>query len=185
MFGIQARWQDVRFSSMIDRALSTPEQKADFPGCCRRRRRDEVAGGPITAPLGNGARIGGLKVTAEPSWFAIRPSGTEDLSKIYAESFRGPSDLRRYRTRRRRSLPPLSAIGTDRASVAIVGSSAIFRAGCARPFTAPGARFSRHRGSRSLAPAVPPGIRTPTAVAHGWPPPSSVLLPQAHCKWYR
>ncbi|MFZ1362724.1 MAG: phosphoglucomutase (alpha-D-glucose-1,6-bisphosphate-dependent) [Candidatus Nanopelagicales bacterium] len=57
----------------------------------------EVAGEPITAKLteapGNGAPIGGLKVTTESSWFAARPSGTEDVYKIYAESFEGPDHL--------------------------------------------------------------------------------------------
>ncbi len=46
----------------------------------------------VTAP-GNGAPIGGLKVTTESAWFAARPSGTEDVYKIYAESFRGPEHL--------------------------------------------------------------------------------------------
>ncbi len=58
----------------------------------------ELAGEPITAVLteapGNGASIGGLKVTTESAWFAARPSGTEDVYKIYAESFRGPAHLR-------------------------------------------------------------------------------------------
>ncbi|RLV49216.1 alpha-D-glucose phosphate-specific phosphoglucomutase [Nocardioides mangrovicus] len=58
----------------------------------------ELAGEPITAKLteapGNGAKIGGLKVTTESAWFAARPSGTEDVYKIYAESFRGPDHLR-------------------------------------------------------------------------------------------
>ena len=44
---------------------------------------------------GNGAAIGGLKVTTESGWFAARPSGTEDVYKIYAESFRGPDHLAR------------------------------------------------------------------------------------------
>ena len=56
-----------------------------------------LAGEQITARLteapGNGARIGGLKVTTESAWFAARPSGTEDVYKIYAESFRGPDHL--------------------------------------------------------------------------------------------
>ena len=43
----------------------------------------------------HGAPIGGLKVIAESGWFAARPSGTEDLYKIYAESFRGADHLRR------------------------------------------------------------------------------------------
>jgi phosphoglucomutase len=58
---------------------------------------DSLAGEPITATLteapGNGAAIGGLKVTTESAWFAARPSGTEDVYKIYAESFRGPEHL--------------------------------------------------------------------------------------------
>jgi len=57
----------------------------------------ELAGEPITATLteapGNGASVGGLKVTTESAWFAARPSGTEDVYKIYAESFRGPDHL--------------------------------------------------------------------------------------------
>jgi phosphoglucomutase len=57
----------------------------------------ELAGEPITAKLtrapGNDAAIGGLKVTTENAWFAARPSGTEDVYKIYAESFRGPEHL--------------------------------------------------------------------------------------------
>ena len=57
----------------------------------------ELAGEPITAKLtqapGNGAPIGGLKVVTESAWFAARPSGTEDVYKIYAESFRGQDHL--------------------------------------------------------------------------------------------
>jgi phosphoglucomutase len=57
----------------------------------------EVAGEPITAILtnapGNDAAIGGLKVETENAWFAARPSGTEDVYKIYAESFRGADHL--------------------------------------------------------------------------------------------
>ena len=57
----------------------------------------ELAGEKITAALttapGNGAPIGGLKVVAASGWFAARPSGTEDVYKLYAESFRGPEHL--------------------------------------------------------------------------------------------
>ena len=56
-----------------------------------------LAGDPITAILttapGNGAPIGGLKVTTEQGWFAARPSGTENVYKVYAESFRGEDHL--------------------------------------------------------------------------------------------
>jgi phosphoglucomutase len=58
---------------------------------------DELAGDKITDKLttapGNGAPIGGLKVVTEHGWFAARPSGTEDVYKLYAESFRGPDHL--------------------------------------------------------------------------------------------
>jgi phosphoglucomutase len=58
-----------------------------------------LAGDPITGKLtaapGNGAPIGGLKVTTERGWFAARPSGTEDVYKLYAESFEGPEHLAR------------------------------------------------------------------------------------------
>ncbi|MGE5220218.1 MAG: phosphoglucomutase, alpha-D-glucose phosphate-specific, partial [Chloroflexota bacterium] len=59
----------------------------------------ELAGEPITAKLtrapGNGAEIGGLKVAAQSGWFAVRPSGTEDLCKIYAESLRSEEHLKK------------------------------------------------------------------------------------------
>jgi phosphoglucomutase len=59
----------------------------------------ELAGEPIIAKLtkapGNGADIGGLKVVAQTGWFAVRPSGTEDLCKIYAESLRSEEHLKR------------------------------------------------------------------------------------------
>ena len=58
----------------------------------------ELAGDPITARLsrapGNGADVGGVKVTTQYAWFAARPSGTEDVYKIYAESFKGPEHLK-------------------------------------------------------------------------------------------
>ena len=57
----------------------------------------ELAGEPIVARLtrapGNDAPIGGLKVVTENGWFAARPSGTEDIYKIYAESFLGQAHL--------------------------------------------------------------------------------------------
>mgnify|MGYP001791749072 FL=1 len=66
---------------------------------------ESLAGEPITARItaapGNGARIGGLKVTTESAWFAARPSGTEDVYKIYAESFKGPEHLARVQAEAR------------------------------------------------------------------------------------
>jgi phosphoglucomutase len=59
----------------------------------------ELAGYPIEVVLtkapGNGAPIGGVKVITAQGWFAVRPSGTEDVYKLYAESFRGTDHLRR------------------------------------------------------------------------------------------
>ena len=79
-------------------AAATPAQKAKLGALTPADVTDtELAGDPITAILtaapGNGASIGGLKVQTEHAWFAARPSGTEDVMKIYAESFRGPNHL--------------------------------------------------------------------------------------------
>ena len=79
-------------------AAATREEKAALAGLSPDDvTASELAGEPITAKLttapGNGAAIGGLKVTTESAWFAARPSGTEDVYKIYAESFRGPEHL--------------------------------------------------------------------------------------------
>ena len=80
-------------------APATREQKTALAAMTADRvTATELAGEPITATLteapGNRARIGGLKVATESAWFAARPSGTEDVYKIYAESFRGPDHLR-------------------------------------------------------------------------------------------
>jgi phosphoglucomutase len=79
-------------------APATREQKARLKNLSPDDvTQDSLAGEPITAKLtaapGNGAAIGGLKVTTDSAWFAARPSGTEDVYKIYAESFRGPGHL--------------------------------------------------------------------------------------------
>jgi phosphoglucomutase len=81
-------------------APATPDQKDLLRRLSPQQvRRTELAGERIQAVLtsapGNGASIGGLKVVAESAWFAARPSGTEDIYKIYAESFRGPEHLAR------------------------------------------------------------------------------------------
>ncbi|MBL3688018.1 alpha-D-glucose phosphate-specific phosphoglucomutase [Leucobacter zeae] len=79
-------------------AAATPEQKSRLAALAPEDVADtELAGDPITAILtsapGNGAPIGGLKVQTEHAWFAARPSGTEDVMKVYAESFRGAEHL--------------------------------------------------------------------------------------------
>lgn len=93
----------ARFGSPAYRRIdapATPAQKAALG----RLSPDAVtattlAGDPITARLtrapGNDAPIGGLKVVTDHGWFAARPSGTEDVTKVYAESFRGPEHLAR------------------------------------------------------------------------------------------
>lgn len=79
-------------------AVATPQQKAQLKALSADDvTADTLAGEKILAKLteapGNGAAIGGLKVVTENSWFAARPSGTEDVYKIYAESFRGSEHL--------------------------------------------------------------------------------------------
>jgi phosphoglucomutase len=79
-------------------APATPDQKARLKKLSPENvKASSLAGEPIAAKLtrapGNGAEIGGLKVVAESGWFAARPSGTEDVYKIYAESFRDREHL--------------------------------------------------------------------------------------------
>jgi phosphoglucomutase len=81
-------------------ALATPEQKETLKRLSAQQVHfSDLAGEKIQTILthapGNGAPIGGLKVIAEKGWFAARPSGTENIYKIYAESFRGADHLRR------------------------------------------------------------------------------------------
>jgi len=75
-----------------------------------------LAGDPIVAKLthapSNGAPIGGLKVATASGWFAARPSGTEDVYKIYAESFRGPEHLARLQDEARRLVGAILARGS-------------------------------------------------------------------------
>ncbi|MGD7787929.1 phosphoglucomutase (alpha-D-glucose-1,6-bisphosphate-dependent) [Propionibacteriaceae bacterium Y1700] len=90
-----------QFGSSAYRRIDAPanrEQKATLSSLDSAAiSSTELAGEKITAVLteapGNGAPIGGVKVTTESAWFAARPSGTEDVYKIYAESFRGDDHL--------------------------------------------------------------------------------------------
>lgn len=84
-------------------AAATKEQKAKLGKLSPQQvTATELAGEPITAILteapGNHAAIGGLKVTTANGWFAARPSGTEDVYKIYAESFKGEDHLKQIQT---------------------------------------------------------------------------------------
>jgi phosphoglucomutase len=98
---LQERWK--RSSGRPCTSASTPPPTATRRPSFPSSRPDDVkattlAGEAITAKLtnapGNGAAIGGLKVTTENGWFAARPSGTEDVYKIYAESFKGEAHLK-------------------------------------------------------------------------------------------
>lgn len=91
-----ARFGDPAYAR-ID-AAATKAQKARLAALSPADvQATQLAGETITAKLtnapGNDAAIGGLKVTTENAWFAARPSGTEDVYKIYAESFTGPAHL--------------------------------------------------------------------------------------------
>ncbi|HEX9529238.1 MAG TPA: phosphoglucomutase, alpha-D-glucose phosphate-specific, partial [Streptosporangiaceae bacterium] len=94
--GLTGRYGEPAYAR-IDTA-ATREQKAALARLSPEQvTAGRLAGEKITAALttapGNGAPIGGLKVISESGWFAARPSGTEDIYKLYAESFRGPGQL--------------------------------------------------------------------------------------------
>jgi phosphoglucomutase len=90
-----------RFGAPVYRRIdapATPAQKAVLSKLSPEQvPATELAGEPVTALLttapGNGAAIGGVKVMTENGWFAARPSGTENIYKIYAESFTGEAHL--------------------------------------------------------------------------------------------
>jgi phosphoglucomutase len=101
--GAQYRELTARFGDPAYRRIdapATPEQKAVLKRLSAGDvQASELAGEPIsdvltTAPA-NGAALGGVKVATAHGWFAARPSGTEDVYKVYAESFRGPEHLER------------------------------------------------------------------------------------------
>ena len=93
---------EEKFGSPVYERIDAPatmEQKTALKGLSAEMvSAAELAGEPIIAKLthasGNNAPIGGLKVVAENGWFAARPSGTEDIYKLYAESFRGQEHLK-------------------------------------------------------------------------------------------
>jgi phosphoglucomutase len=107
-----ARGQDPgdRYRELTDRFGNPAYRRVDAPATAEQKaalaklspehvKASELAGEPITAVLttapGNGAPIGGVKVITEHGWFAARPSGTEDVYKVYAESFLGEEHLER------------------------------------------------------------------------------------------
>ena len=93
------------FYARIDAPASTERKKLLKTLSPEAVKASTLAGEPIVARLtaapGNGAPIGGLKVTSENGWFAARPSGTEDVYKIYAESFLGAEHLTRIQSEAR------------------------------------------------------------------------------------
>ena len=112
----------------IDTA-ATREQKAALAGSRPEQvTATELAGEKITEVLTTAPErrpIGGVKVVAESGWFAARPSGTEDVYKLYAESFRGPAHLAGSRTKHGGSWPQPStaARGEERERRGISGSA--------------------------------------------------------------
>jgi phosphoglucomutase len=99
LYGELTREFGAAVSDRIE-APATPEQKQRLAALSPEQVRcTQLAGEPVQRILsrapGNDAPIGGVKVIAAGGWFAARPSGTEDLYKIYAESFRGEDHLRR------------------------------------------------------------------------------------------
>ena len=98
---LTARYGNPTYQRMD--AAATKEQKAKLARLSPAQvKTTELAGERITAVMtkatGNNASIGGLKVTTESGWFAARPSGTEDVYKIYAESFKSPEHLKEIQT---------------------------------------------------------------------------------------
>ena len=94
--GLTERFGDPAYAR-IDTAATRAQKAALARLSPEQITADRLAGEKITAAMttapGNGAPIGGLKVVTETGWFAARPSGTEDVYKLYAESFRGPAQL--------------------------------------------------------------------------------------------
>lgn len=108
MLATTGKTPSQRYRELADRYGESAYARIDAPATRAQKARlaelsadqvtaTELAGEPITAVLtsapGNGAPIGGLKVTTENAWFAARPSGTEDIYKIYGESFKGAEHL--------------------------------------------------------------------------------------------
>jgi phosphoglucomutase len=109
IFAVTGQTPSQRYDELTEKYGAPTYARVDAPADREQKARlaalspeqvtaTELAGEKITAKLtkapGNGAPIGGLKVTTADAWFAARPSGTEDVYKIYAESFRGPDHLR-------------------------------------------------------------------------------------------
>jgi phosphoglucomutase len=110
IIAVTGRSPSELYAELTERYGAPVYARIDSPATREQKRRlgqlspsditaDELAGDGIVAKLtaapGNGAPIGGLKVASDYGWFAARPSGTEDVYKLYAESFRGREHLAR------------------------------------------------------------------------------------------
>jgi len=96
------------FYARID-APATPQQKSLFKSLTGEKLAMKELGGEkvaaaLTAAPGNGQSFGGIKVVADDGWFAARPSGTEDVYKIYAESFRSEAHLKQIQDEARSAI---------------------------------------------------------------------------------
>ncbi|GCD58905.1 hypothetical protein NBRC3277_1480 [Acetobacter pasteurianus NBRC 3277] len=103
-------------------APANPEQKAILKNLSPEQiGMTELAGEPIISTLtnapGNGAAIGGLKVSAKDGWFAARPSGTENVYKIYAESFKSEAHLKAIQTEAQNAISALFAKATEKKAI--------------------------------------------------------------------
>jgi phosphoglucomutase len=113
-----------RYRSIADRLGDPAYARVDAPASRQQKAAladiapdqfatSELAGEPVLARLtsapGNGEPLGGIKVVTESGWFAARPSGTEDVYKLYAESFRGPAHLARIQDDARAQLAAVLA----------------------------------------------------------------------------
>lgn len=110
IIAVTGKTPSQRYAELVEQFGDPVYQRVDAPASKEQKARlgklsgdavtaTELAGDPITAKLteapGNGASVGGLKVATDKAWFAARPSGTEDVYKIYAESFEGTEHLER------------------------------------------------------------------------------------------
>ncbi|MCT1356847.1 phosphoglucomutase (alpha-D-glucose-1,6-bisphosphate-dependent) [Rothia kristinae] len=117
ILAVTGKTPSQRYAELTERFGDPAYERIDAPATRDQKARlkqlsaedvtvEELAGEPITATLtvapGNGEPVGGLKVVTESAWFAARPSGTEDVYKIYAESFRGPEHLRQVQAEAKR-----------------------------------------------------------------------------------